>query len=139
MAMSEAEMAERVRGYYLSTAFGADQPVVVDGVTFDYRCELDTKLWRPLAPLGTYGSRAALYGPRIIFPWTPRDWAKSYRKSGAIDAPVGSHIKVAFIQEAPVNTGFGDFDPPESRQQHRLWLWVFTPDGEPKVAEPPSS
>jgi len=69
--MSEEEKARFIRADRLLRAWSDVKPTTVDGVYFDLRCDVDKALWRPLASLGLYGRRAALYGPEFIFPWTP--------------------------------------------------------------------
>jgi hypothetical protein len=133
---TKAEQDDIWRRYRLITAYDAGEPVEIDGVTFDLRCELDTKLWRPVAPLGTYGHRATLYGPKIIFPWTPDDWREALDRDGkAITAPPGSTIKIARIVSAPVDTGFEGFEDPESRERKLAYLFVFTPEFEMRLVE----
>lgn len=133
---TKAEQDDIWRSYRLATAYGATEPVEIDGITFDLRCDLDTTVWRPVASLGTYGHRASLFGPKIVFPWTPDDWREALNREGeAIVAPAGSRIKIATVVTAPVDTGFEGFEDPESRQRKLAYLYVFTPDHEMHLVE----
>lgn len=136
---SETEEDDILRRLRLLRAFGADEPVVIDGVTFDLSCDLDTRLWRPIAPLGTYGSEALRFGPRVIFPWTPSDWIEVWRSEDkpVTEAPAGSRIKIAMIRDAPLQAPFAALDLAEHRERKLAYLWVFQPDDELKLAEPP--
>ena len=49
--MTRQEQDELWRGYRLATAFRLAKPIEIDGITFDLSCEVDPKLWRPIAPL----------------------------------------------------------------------------------------
>lgn len=129
---------EAWRRYQLLTAFGAPEPVEIDGIILDLACDLDTESWRPVAPLGTYARQALRYGPRIAFPWTPQDWIDHWREhEGYVDAPAGSRIKIALIRSMPLGSSFKTLDFEESREFKQAYLWVFTPDGEMAVADPP--
>ncbi len=136
---TKEQEADFVRRYYLASAFGSAEPVTVDGVIFELRCdELDTDLWRPVAPLGIYSYEGVRFGPRIVFPWTPTEWTDRWRSEGeVVEAPAGSRIKIALIRSAPLAAPFKDLDLVENRERKIAHLWVFTPDGELKVAEPP--
>ncbi len=136
--LSETETSDILRRYELITAYGAPEPVVVDGVVFDLRCELDTEVWRPVSPLGFYGNLAALRGPRIAFPWTPDDWREAMQKEGElIEARAGSTVRIAMVTTANLATTFKDFEVPEGRERKLAYISVFSPDGSLKLAEPP--
>jgi hypothetical protein len=136
--ITREQQDDLLRRYRLSLAFGASEPVVIDGVSIDLSCELDSKLWRPIAPLGTYGHQGIRYGPRIVFPWTPSEWAEKWRGEGeVVEAPAGSRIKIAMIHTAPLRATFKELDLAENRERKLAYIWVFQPNGELKLAEPP--
>ena len=136
--MTKAEADEFLRGYYLAGAFGSAEPVIIDGVTLDLSCELDANVWRPSTPLGMYGRADLRFAPRISFPWTPAEVVARWKSEGdVVDAPAGSVIKVALIRSLPMNPTFKDLDLAEHRERKMAYLWVFRPDGELRVAEPP--
>lgn len=136
--MTRQEQDELWRGYQLATAFRVGKPIEIDGITFDLSCEVDPKVWRPIAPLGTYSYEGIKYGPRIQFPWTPEAWVERWRSEGeVIDAPIGSMIKVAVVDRAPLRATFQHLDLLENRERILLYIWVFQIGGDLKVAEPP--
>jgi hypothetical protein len=136
--MTRQEQDELWRGYQLATAFRMGKPIEIDGITFDLSCEVDPKVWRPIAPLGTYSYEGIKYGPRIRFPWTPEAWVERWRSEGeVIDAPIGSMIKVAVVDRVPLRATFQHLDLLENRERILLYLWVFQIGGDLKVAEPP--
>lgn len=136
--LTKTQEDDFVRGYRLSEAFGAGRVVTIDGVTLDLRCELDTDLWRPGASLGTYGHRAALHGPRILFPWTSPDWRAHLTDGGdAVEATAGSTVRIATIASVPVETAFEPFEAAESRERKFAYLVLETPDGGQRLVERP--
>jgi len=122
----------------LVRAFDAQEPVVIDGVTFDLRWDIDKDYWRPVIPIGTYGRQTYRFGPRIVFPWTPNDWIEHWRDHGGyLEAPAGSTIKIALIRPYPLKGSFDVLEVEENRECRFAHLLVFTPDGQMKAAEPP--
>lgn len=138
MGASEPDMDDFMRRLELSQAFDAQEPVVIDGVSFDLRWDIDKDQWRPVVPIGTYGRQTFRFGPRIVFPWTPPDWVEHWRDNGGyLDAPAGSTIKIALVRPYPLEGSFEALEVEENRECQLVYLWVFTPDGEMKAAEPP--
>jgi hypothetical protein len=127
-----------LRAYDLITAFGSDQTVEIDGVKFNFKCDLERSKWRPACPLGLYGHPAALHGPEIIFPWTPADWRKSFERDGhALQARKGSLVFVGQITTAPITTPFEELDHPDERERKLAMICVLNPEGKAEIARRP--
>lgn len=138
MGASEPDMDDFMRRLELLQAFRAKAPVVIDGVTFDLRADLDKDHWRPVVAVGTYSRQAYRFGPRIVFPWTPPEWIEHWRDNGGyLEAPAGSTIKTALVRSYPLEGSFEALEVEENRECRLMHLWVFTPDGEMKAVEPP--
>jgi len=119
------EKADMLRRYRLITAFDAKEVVTVDGVQLNLACNVDKTIWRPLCPLGLYGSAAALRGPEIVFPWTPTSWRKSFAKDGElVEAKRGSLVFIGQVMSLKLDTAFGDFSHPEEREAKLAYLFV---------------
>lgn len=136
--LSPEEETDFVRRYRLVSAWGADDPVEVDGVSIDLRCDLDAQEWRPVAGLGIYSHEGVRWGPRIAFPWTP-EWVleKWGDTPEVIAAPLGSRIKIATMHDAPLRATFGEFELPEHTERKAAYLWVYQAGGDLKLVEPP--
>ena len=107
-------------------------------MTFDLACDIDGSLWHPVTAIGSYDRATKQFAPRIAFPWTPRAMVYHWRSQGdVVDAPAGSVIKVAHLRSLPMYPTFQDLDVEEHRERKVAYLWVFQPDGEVKLAEPP--
>lgn len=134
----DLDMDDFMRRLELVRAFGAEEPSVIDGVTFDFRWEIDFDHWRPVIPVGMYGRQAFRFGPRIVFPWTPAEWVEHWRDNGGyLEAPAGSTIKIALVRPHPLEGSFEALEVEENRECQLVYLWVFTPEGQMKAAEPP--
>lgn len=133
-----AEERRTIRAYDLITAFDADDTVTVDGVKLRFACEVDRSKWRPAYALGLYGHAAALHGPEIIFPWTPRDWRKALEKEGhAIEAKRGSLVFVGYVISAPIPTPFEGLEDPDQTERKLAYLCVMDSGGNVEVARRP--
>lgn len=138
VGMTKAQTDDFLRGFRLMDAFGAAEPIVIGGVTFDLACDIDGSLWRPVTTIGSYDRATKQFAPRIAFPWTPTAVVDHWRSQGeVVDAPAGSVIKVAHLRSLPMYPTFQDLDAEEHRERKVAYLWVFQPDGELKLAEPP--
>jgi hypothetical protein len=127
-----------LRAYHLITAFESDQTVHVEGVKLNFACDLDRSKWKPACTLGLYGHRAALYGPEIIFPWTPADWRKSFERDGhALQAKKGSLVFVGQVTSAPITTPFEGLDHPDQRERKLAYICVLSPEGKVEIAHRP--
>lgn len=136
--LREVEEVEFLRRYALAGAFSAPGPVEIDGVTFDFTCDLDKTLWRPDCPLGLYGAPTIRFAPRIAFPWTPPEILKVWRAAGEIvEAPAGSAVRIAIVRSVPMNPTYGDLDLEEHRERKLVYLWVIRPGHDLQVADPP--
>lgn len=135
---TKAEEDAFLRSYRLAGVYEEACPVVVDGVTIDLTCDLDRKLWRPVSPLGTYGHRAALYGPRILFPWTPPQWRAILSRGGeALEAPPGSRVWIATVQATPLETPLEEFEGAGERECKHALLWLHAPGQDLKLVDRP--
>ncbi|MDP1739161.1 MAG: hypothetical protein Q8L23_17185 [Caulobacter sp.] len=133
-----AETADFLRRWALITAFGKDETVEIDGVLINLKCDIDTATWRPLCPLGVYGHPAALNGPEIVFPWTPSDWKRSFRKSGElVEAKAGSLVFIGYVETRKFSTPFADFDEPSAREGKLAYLFVMHEDRSMYVVKRP--
>ncbi len=138
MSAPDPDMDNFMRRLELVQAFRAKEPVVIDGVTFDLRWDIDKDYWRPVAPIGTYGRQTLRFGPRIVFPWTPPEWIEHWRDNGGyLAAPAGSTIKTALVRAVPIEGSFEVLEVEDNRECQLMYLWVFSPDGQMKPAEPP--
>ena len=135
---TKAQADALLRSYRLGEAFGTNQVIEVEGVTFDLSCDIDPDLWKPVTTVGSYDPATRRHAPRIAFPWTLPEVITAWREDGeVIDAPAGSTVKVAMVTSAAMNPGYQDLDAEEHRERKLAFLWVFQPDGDVRVAEPP--
>lgn len=136
--LSEAEQTLFWRGYQLMEAFRSAAPVEIDGVLFDFECDLDKSVWKPATALGTYGTPSLRFAPRIAFPWTPPKIVEAWREIGeVVEAPEGSVIRIAVVRSVPMAPTFGVLDLAEHRERKLAYLWVIRPGDDLQVAEPP--
>lgn len=130
---TKKEMATYRRVLGISTAFGRIEPVTIEGVTLHLYCDLDTRVWRPVNHLGLYGPWA-LYGPEIIFPWTPAGWRKALRDQGeVIEAVAGSEVHIFKVEDAEFK-GLIDTSEGIGRQRKMASVMVIAPDKSLHVA-----
>lgn len=127
---SKAERDEILQRYTLLEAIRTGSVVQIGGVTLDMRCPLDPKQWQPLNPFGLYGSRASLWQPEIVFPWTPTDWREVFEKKGhALEAGPGSVVTLVVVGDRPLDMGFEELDDPENIARKLVYVMVRSPDG----------
>ena len=137
-ALSPEQEIAFLRNTELAGAFSRSGPVEVDGVTFDFTCDLDKTVWRPDCALGLYGAPTIRFAPRIALPWTPPEILKAWRDAGEIVvAPAGSTVRIALVRSVPMNPAYGDLDLQEHRERKLPYLWVIRPGQDLKVADPP--
>ena len=138
MSAPDPDMDGFMRRLELVQAFRAKEPVVIDGLTFDLRADLDTDHWRPVVAIGTYSRQAYRFGPRIVFSWTPAEWIEHWSENGGyVEAPAGSIIKRALVRPHPLEGSYEGLEVDENRECQLMHLFVVTPDGEVKAVEPP--
>lgn len=129
-ALTKEQEDDLLRSYYLIEAARNGTEVEVEGVTLDLNCELAPAEWQPISPPGVYGSIDALYGPEIIFPWTPSDWRQDFEAKGhAVEAPPGSRVYIWKVVSFPAPSPFDDLDHPANRERRIAYLAVGRPDG----------
>jgi len=132
------EEAHFLRADRLLRAWETSEYVTVDGVHFDLKCEVDKNLWRPLAPIGLYGRRAALYGPEFIFPWTPDYIREFMEKSGpAIEVGPGATVVIGPVFTAQLNSPFAEFQDEAQRDGKQARMFVLHANGEVEQAKRP--
>src|SRR4051812_27024978 len=99
------------------SAWIESKPTMVEGVQFQLECAVDKARWEPLHHLGVHSNRAALFGPELIFPWTPvavRDFIAE--TVSPIDVAPGSTVFVGFVDDAPLKSAFPGFEGEEEAQ-----------------------
>ncbi|PIB89924.1 hypothetical protein [Caulobacter sp. FWC2] len=124
------------RVFKLADAWRSPEPVLVDGVYIDLSCDVDKEIWKPLHTLGAYGERQSLYGPELIFPWTPPPVrAFMAERIEVIDVAAGSVIMISLVRTAQLKTPYAQFGDDDAHKGKQAHLVVVHPD---KRVEPVS-
>jgi len=132
------EEARIWRAHRLLLAWEESTPTTLDGVHLQLACDVDKSIWHPLSPLGLYGHRAALYGPEIIFPWTPPEIRELLAQhTEVVEVGEGSTVLIGFVTSAPLKSAFADFSDAEQREGKRAHLFVLQPDGQVHTVKRP--
>lgn len=135
---SAEDEAHFLRAHKLLRAWETSEFTTVDSVHFDLRCDVNKDLWRPLAPIGLYGRRAALYGPEFVFPWTPPFIREFMEKSGpVIEVGPGATIVTGPVITAQLKSPFADFQDEAQRDGKQVHLFVLHANGEAEMAQRP--
>lgn len=136
--LSAEDEVHFLRAHRLLQAWETSEYTTVDGVHFDMKCDVDKDLWRPLAPIGLYGRRAALYGPEFIFPWTPDYIREFMEKSGpVIEVGPGATVVIGLVSTAQLNSPFADFQDEAQRDGKQAHMFVLHADGKAEQAKRP--
>jgi hypothetical protein len=119
------------RNLSLILAFDEPNPVRIENIQIDLKCNLDKTAWRPACPTGIYDNVAALYGPEIAFPWAPPFWKGHITQScELIEVRSGDEISIDTIKSTRLEAQFGDFDLEEEIEAKLAYLKVKMVDSE---------
>ncbi|ENZ81613.1 MULTISPECIES: hypothetical protein [Caulobacter] len=113
----------------LAEAWESPEPVVVDGVCFHLTCDVDKEVWKPLHTLGTYGQRQSMYGPELIFPWTP-PWIRDFMSKtvDVIDVEPGSLVVISVVGTAQLKSPFAQFGDDDAHKGKQARIVVLHAD-----------
>ncbi len=126
------------RDHELIMAWRADKPVVVDGIVFDLRCDVDKERWSPLSYLGFHSYQAARQGPELVFPWTPLEQRSYIEKAGPfVVVAKGSIVTLGGVEDRTFRSAFADFAESEQVHAKAATVLVVTPDKEVLEAKRP--
>lgn len=122
----------------LAEAWESPEPVVVDGVCFHLTCDVDKSVWKPLHTLGTYGQRQSMYGPELIFPWTP-PWVREFmaKTIDVIDVEPGSLVLISVVGTAQLKSPFAQFGDDDAHKGKQARIVVLHADKQVSEATRP--
>lgn len=129
---------EVTRAFYLLRAWKNQEPTLVGGVYLKLDCDCDKEQWQPLCPIGLYGDLSAIYGPELVFPWTP-DYVKESlgRHESLIEVTEGCTVVINSVTSSLLAPTFNDFAPSNQREGKLAHLTVIRPNGDAvKVKRP---
>lgn len=139
--MSDEDLDENdlilVRNYRLGVAWSRGTTTELDRVTFDFRCDLDTAVWRPVSFFGAFVYGDGPGEPRLRFPWSPLIHVDDGSDDSFLEVEPGDTVWISRIETRPVQSRLGDLDAFENRVRQLAWLSVTSPDGAVRPAPLP--
>jgi hypothetical protein len=129
--LTTKEYERFIRALRLVEAWTNSAPTVIDGITFRLDCDVDKSQWHPLCPLGLYGDGTALYGPELVFPWTPKFVREALSKhERLVKVTKGCTVLVGSVTSQRLATTFADFANPDQRNGKLVHLLIIRPSGD---------
>lgn len=113
------------RFFKIAFGFREDKAYTIDGITFDFACDLDRAIWEPLHPLGLHDVNAIKHGPEIVFPWTSDQIIEFIaQEAEPVRAEHGDTISINWIENKSFSSVFGSLDPAEDREVRLAHLFI---------------